>query len=273
VCTWDGDHGSFEITPYEAAWWFTQVVDQYDANPQLYHEDFPAGVPTFSWNLNADTEVGFNVEYLATGHLHMGVPKESGYVYNGSEWMYVNNGRAEAQLAADYWDMPTPYDFSVGVTVTNLRYNFPEARLTVSKGEQSIEIRTFFKQKILGSPQLRAQVYVDGTPRDASWVIDRPGISRLAGGACWLLRADPITDMVTVSQRSIGTWPNCTGSWNDVVSFANPFAGLDMYDNANYPLNVSLSAWRNSVTTASADGYIRFGDVYFSRTSLGPGLP
>jgi hypothetical protein len=86
-----------------------------------------------------------------------------------------------------------------------------------------------------------------------------------------LLRADPITDMITVSQRGMDTWPDCAGSWNDVVTFASPFLSLNMHDQASYPLNVSLSAWRNTAATASSDGYIQFDDVYFSRASLGPG--
>jgi polyhydroxybutyrate depolymerase len=264
VCTWDGGHGASEIAQPEAAWWFTQI-DQYDANPVLYHETFPAGVPTHAWSPGADP--GFHVEYLLDGRVHMDIPKDQAYAYNG---------RAEARLLADYWDMPTPQDFSVGVTVTNLRGNFPEARLVVEQGGQDIEITTYFHPL---SGMLRGRVYVNGMPQGVSWAIDRPGISRLEGGSCWLIRADPITDMVTVYQRGMSTWPergmstwpDCAGDWNDVGTFANPFISLDMHDDANYPLHVSLSAWRNKAATANKDRYIRFDDVYFSRSSLAPG--
>jgi poly(3-hydroxybutyrate) depolymerase len=256
VCTWDGDHGASEVAQPEAAWWFSQV-DHYDANPLPYAETFPGGVPTHDWALGADA--GFSVEYLTNGRLHMHVPKNQAYAYNG---------RAEARLTADYWDMPTPHDFSVGVTVTNLRGDFPEARLRIAQGGQSVEIRTYFSF-VLGT--LRARAYVNGVPQKGSWAIDRPGISRLEGGSCWLIRADPITDMVTVSQRGMKAWPDCAGNWNDVATFASPFTSLDMHDEAHYPLSVSLVGRRNKAATAAKDGYIRFDDVYFSRSSLEPG--
>jgi poly(3-hydroxybutyrate) depolymerase len=260
VCRWDGGHGASEIGQPEAAWWFAQV-DQHDSNPTLYHETFPTGVPTHAWTRAVDP--GFALRYLPEGRVYMRIPKSQGYAYNG---------RAEAQLTVDAWDMPTPHDFAVGVTVTNVLGKFSEARLRVAQGGQSVEIRTYAPPLTPGG-NVMAQVYVNNVPQGgSSWVITRQGEkSQLIGGACWLLRADPITDMITVSQRGMDTWPDCAGSWNDVVTFASPFLSLNMHDQASYPLNVSLSAWRNTAATASSDGYIQFDDVYFSRASLGPG--
>jgi hypothetical protein len=258
VCTWDGEHQASEIGQPEAAWWFNQV-DQHDANPTLYQESFPGGVPTHVWALEEDP--GFSVAYLPAGRLHMNIPHQQVYAYNG---------RAEAQLTDDYWDMPIPHDFSVGVTVTDLQGDFSEARLQVAKGGQSVEVRTSF------NPQrgTRAQVYVNGAAQGSAWAIKRSGSAQLTGGACWMIRAEPITDLVTVYERGMHTWPNCAGRWNARVTVANPFLSLDMHDEASYPLAVSLGAWRNTnkaTGLAPGSGYIRFDDVSFSRSRLGPG--
>ena len=253
VCTWDNEngHGTSEIGQLEAAWWLSEQAPN-NSQPILHIEPFDNGIPTHAWTFS-QTSVAFDIFPLADKErIHMVVPI--------SPVFHDLGHYGEVRLDADYWDGPIPQDFTAGVTVTNLKGFGPEARLVVEKEAETVEIRTYF----LGL-QLRARAYLNGIPQGNSWRIHRKIIngSRLHNGACWMIRAEPIDDMVRIYSSAQIDWPECSGKWIERAAFDNPFADHNPYDTT---LNVYFRSYRNKRTEKAENPYIRFDDFKFARS-------
>ena len=275
VCTWDGGHNVSGIGLDDARWFFHRVGAN-SSRPACRHEPFDSGSSRYQWDIS--TELNFDAYFHAKkGRLHVDVPKAP---YVGFKTFYTPG--AYLRFDEHHWDVPLVKDFSVSMTVTNLKYRFPEVRLKLfldgvfTRGgaaflkDSLIEIRTAFD----ASGNLIAQAYNSGNPAGTPWTISRsgPGGTRLWDGACWMVRGDPITDTVSVFSRDIDSndWPNCSGDWTNRASFFNPyFASVDPDYNST-PLGVLIEVGRNNAAlTAKKDSYVRLDDVVIGRGDCG----
>ena len=277
VCTWDGDHGNWAFGADDTAWFFNQVGANSNV-PQCYHESFDGGGSSYQWDIRRRRD--FNAYFHAgKERLHVNVPRNSRLLLGDS---YTPG--AYARFDEHAWDVPLLKDFSVSLTVTNLKYDFPEVRLKVFAADAvagfdaplvpvpMMEIRTSFDT----DGNLSAQAYNDGQPAGTAWSITRsgPGGTRLWDGACWMMRGDPISDEVIVYSRNIDStdWPNCSGDWVEQARFINPYFTNMEFDYNITPAEVHIEAGRNnSLTTAIKDGYVRFDNVDVGRRDCGAG--